>query len=206
MPKHLVLDIGNVICEWNPEALVASAFDDPEARAAAFEATIGHPDWIELDKGLLETEEAVARAVARSGLDPKRVAAVYGNLPASLVPIEDVHAAMREAHRDGVPLYVLSNMQSESWTWLQENHEVFELCSGAVVSCEVGLAKPDPAIYRRLTERFGLRPADCAFVDDMAANVEAAIGCGWGAERLVERERGGALVRELAARIAAERA
>ena len=205
MPKHLVLDIGNVLCEWNPEALVASAFDDPALRPAAFEATIGHPDWIELDKGLLETEEAVARAVARSGLEPKRIGAIYGNLPASLVPIEGAHAAAREAHEAGVALYVLSNMQGESWTWLRENHDVFGLCAGVVVSCEVGLAKPDPAIYRRLTDRFGLAPADCAFVDDVAANVEAAVGCGWTAEALVERERAGALIRELTARILAER-
>ena len=205
MPKHLVLDIGNVLCDWNPGALVAGAFDDPDERAVAFAATIGHPDWIELDKGTLELEDAIARAVARSGLALARIATIYGDLPASLVPIEDAHAAAREAHAAGVPLYVLSNMQAESWLWLQENHDVFGLVRGTVVSCEAGLAKPDPAIYRRLTERFGLEPAACAFVDDVAENVEAAIGCGWTAERLAARERGGALIRELTARIVAER-
>ena len=204
MPKHLVLDIGNVLCEWSPDALVASAFDDPAERAAALEATIGHPDWDALDRGRLETEDAVARAIARSGLDPRRIAAIYGNLPASLVPIEGAHAAAREAHAAGVPLYVLSNMHAEAWLWLQENHDVFGLCDGVVVSCEAGLSKPDPAIYRHLTDRFGLEPADCVFVDDVAANVEAAIGCGWSARRLAERERGGALVRELAAAIGAD--
>ena len=205
MPKHLVLDIGNVLCEWNPEDLVAGAFDDPDERDAAFAATIGHPDWIELDKGALELEDALARAVARSGLAPARVAAIYGDLPASLVPIEDAHAAAREAHEADVPFYVLSNMQAEPWLWLQENHDVFGLARGTVVSCEAGLAKPDPAIYRRLTERFGLEPGECAFVDDAAENVEAAIGCGWAAERLATRERGGALIRELTARIVAGR-
>ena len=206
MPKHLVLDIGNVLCEWNPHELVAGAFDEPGERGAAFAATIGHPDWIELDKGTLELEDAVARAIARSGLEPARIAAVYGDLPASLVAIEDAHAAVREAHAAHVPVYILSNMQSDAWTWLQENHDVFGQCRGAVVSCEAKLAKPDPAIYRHLTDRFGLEPADCVFVDDVAANVEAAIGCGWAARRLAERGRGGALVRELAARILAGRA
>ena len=205
MPKHLVLDIGNVLCEWNPRELVAGAFDDPDERAAAFAATIGHPDWIELDKGTLELEDAVDRAVARSGMEPTRIAAIYGDLPASLVAIEDTHGAVREAHAAGVPLYILSNMQVEAWTWLQENHDVFGLCRGVVVSCEAELAKPDPAIYRHLTDRFGLEPSDCVFVDDVAANVEAAIGCGWEGERLVERERGGSLVRELTARIVAGR-
>ena len=206
MPNRIVLDIGNVLCEWNPDALVAGAFDDPAQRDAAFAATIGHPDWTELDKGTLELEDAVARAIARSGLDPARVASIYGDLPASLVAIEDAHAAVREAHGAGVPLYVLSNMHGDAWTWLQENHDVFALFAGTVVSCEAHLVKPDPAIYRHLTGRFGLEGADCVFVDDVAANVEAAIGCGWAAERLAERERGGALVRELTARIVAARA
>lgn len=205
MPKHLVLDIGNVLCEWNPRGLVASAFDDPELHAAAFEATIGHPDWLELDRGRLDVEDAVERAVARSGLEPRRIAAIYGNLPASLVPIEDAHAAVQEAYAAGVSLYVLSNMAEESWTWLQENHDVFARFTGTVVSCEAHLVKPEAAMYRRLTDDYGLEPGDCVFVDDMAANVEAAIECGWQAERLAERERGGTLVRELTARILAER-
>ncbi len=205
MPKHLVLDIGNVLCEWNPDALVATAFDDAELRAAAHAATIGHPDWIELDKGTLEVEDAIARAAERSGLDAARIAAIYAELPASLVPLDDAHAAVLEAREADVPLYVLSNMQREAWVWLEENHDVFAAFRGVVVSCDAGLAKPDPRIYTHLVERFGLEPGDCVFVDDVQANVEAAIACGWQAERLVERERGGSLIRELTARILAER-
>jgi 2-haloacid dehalogenase len=43
-----------------------------------------------------------------------------------------------------------------------------------LVSGEVGLAKPDPAIFRLLAQRFGVDPADAVFVDDSPANVTAA--------------------------------
>lgn len=201
MLRHLVLDIGNVICEWNPEALIASAFDDPDERARAMRATIGDPDWLQLDRGTLALDEAVRRAVARSGLDPARIAAVYANLPTSLVAIEDTHVAIREAAAAGVPIYILSNMSTAAWAHLQTSFDVFGLCRGIAVSCEAGAIKPERAIYEALTTRHGLEPASCVFVDDLAVNVEAAIAAGWQAERLDEPERGGALVRSLAARI-----
>ncbi len=35
-----------------------------------------------------------------------------------------------------------------------------------VFSCEVGLRKPDPAIYRLACERLGVRPGDCLYLGD----------------------------------------
>ena len=46
-----------------------------------------------------------------------------------------------------------------------------------VLSCAVGLRKPDPAIYQLACERLGVEPEECLFVGD-GANDELA-----GAER-----------------------
>lgn len=43
-----------------------------------------------------------------------------------------------------------------------------------VVSGEVGLRKPDPAIYRLAADRLEVAPEACVFVDDLQRNVEAA--------------------------------
>jgi 2-haloacid dehalogenase len=43
-----------------------------------------------------------------------------------------------------------------------------------VVSGEVGMIKPDPRIYRLLLDRCGIDPRRAVFIDDVAANVEAA--------------------------------
>lgn len=51
---------------------------------------------------------------------------------------------------------------------------VDHLFAEVVCSAEVGLAKPDPAIYRLAVETFGVEPAACLFVDDRPENVEAA--------------------------------
>jgi putative hydrolase of the HAD superfamily len=43
-----------------------------------------------------------------------------------------------------------------------------------VISAEVGLAKPDPAIFRLALERLKVPAAAALFVDDLPANLEAA--------------------------------
>ena len=43
----------------------------------------------------------------------------------------------------------------------------------------MGLIKPDPAIYRRLSDDFAIQPCQAVFIDDSLANVQAAAACGF---------------------------
>jgi putative hydrolase of the HAD superfamily len=54
-----------------------------------------------------------------------------------------------------------------------------ELVDVIVYSHEVGLAKPDPAIFGLTRERLGVQSQEIVFLDDHEANVEAAKACGW---------------------------
>jgi len=54
--------------------------------------------------------------------------------------------------------------------------------------------KPDPAVYRQVTELLGVGPEDISFVDDSADNVAAARRCGWTAVRYQEPSDLGALL------------
>jgi putative hydrolase of the HAD superfamily len=48
-----------------------------------------------------------------------------------------------------------------------------------VFSGELGLAKPDPAIYAAADRAYGTVPGDVVFLDDRPENVEAANAHGW---------------------------
>jgi putative hydrolase of the HAD superfamily len=47
-----------------------------------------------------------------------------------------------------------------------------------VWSYQLGIAKPDPAIYRYALEKLGTQPALTLFIDDKAENVDAAVALG----------------------------
>jgi HAD superfamily hydrolase (TIGR01509 family) len=53
-----------------------------------------------------------------------------------------------------------------------------ELFDAVVISGEVGLHKPQPAIFLLGAERIGVEPADCVFVDDLRENCAGAEAVG----------------------------
>ncbi|MFI2710403.1 HAD family hydrolase [Micromonospora sp. NPDC018662] len=68
---------------------------------------------------------------------------------------------------DGHPLALISNATSDTAeAWPQS--PLAQRFDVAVFSCDVQLAKPDPAIYRLAAERLAARPAECVFVGDGA--------------------------------------
>lgn len=205
MLTNLILDIGNVICDWNPDGLVATAFDNESDRQEALRVTVSNPDWLALDRGQISVDQAIKNACARTSLDSEGIAKVYTNLCTSLTALPSTMEAMHRAKAASVPIFILSNMQTHAWDYLAETYDCWSACEGVVVSCDVGLIKPDPAIYRHLCEKFLVTPESCVFVDDMAENIEAARAFGMQGVQLTDKHNGGCVVDELVAKILSER-
>lgn len=70
-------------------------------------------------------------------------------------------------------VYGLSNWSSKL-SEVKEKYSVFGLISDELVSKDVHLLKPDPAIYRAFLDKFHLKADTCLFLDDKKENIE---GC-----------------------------
>ena len=171
---NVVFDIGGVLVTCSPPDLVSSLFDAPAVQKAVLEGVFGDPDWREFDRGALAPETAIARAVRRTGLAPGEVKRLFDALPGALVPVPAVLALVRELREAGHRLFVLSNMHRGSLAHLDAAHDIFALFDGRVVSCEVGLCKPEPEIYTWLLDTYALAPDDTVLIDDVEANLAAA--------------------------------
>ncbi len=88
-------------------------------------------------------------------------------------------AVIERLHRDGLPLYLLSNTNDIHVDHFRARYPVFGKFAGAVYSHEEQLMKPDPEIFRRAIARFSLSPAETIYIDDLAPNIEAATGLGF---------------------------
>jgi len=205
MLSNLILDIGNVICDWNPNGLIGSAFADPAEQVEALSVTVANPDWLELDRGTMSVEEGIARAQSRTTLNPLGIAQIYNNLGPSLIALPETIAAMHRAKALDIPIYILSNMPAHAWNHLEKTHDCWDACAGVVVSCKTGLIKPEEAIFQHLCERFSVTPESCVFVDDMAENIEAAQKFGMQGVQLTNKHEGGQVVDALVAKIMAQR-
>ena len=58
------------------------------------------------------------------------------------------------------------------------NHELKELFDKVIISSDVGIIKPDPAIYELTTNKLRVKPNECLLVDDKLKNIDAAIKVG----------------------------
>jgi epoxide hydrolase-like predicted phosphatase len=83
-------------------------------------------------------------------------------------------AAVRTARRRGVKTALLSN----SWGLDYPRDQWEGAFDVVVISGEVGMRKPEPAIYLHTAELLGLPPQQCVFVDDLGPNVKGAVSVG----------------------------
>jgi putative hydrolase of the HAD superfamily len=84
----------------------------------------------------------------------------------------------REFRARGGRTAMLSNGVPEIMERIRADRPLDAFFDAVIVSCEVGLAKPDAAIYALTLERMGARAADALFVDDRPVNTAAAEALG----------------------------
>jgi HAD superfamily hydrolase (TIGR01509 family) len=178
-PIGVLWDVGNVIVRWDPRALYSKIFPDPAERDR-FLAQVCSPAWHhEHDRGR-PMAEGIADLSARFPRHAQAIAA-WKDRWAEMFSgvIEQTVSAMAALDKRGVPMFGLSNAPAEIFPAVRAMHPAFGLMRDIVVSGEETLTKPDPAIFALACRRAGLAPGELLFVDDMAANIEAARALGF---------------------------
>lgn len=94
-------------------------------------------------------------------------------------------AAVRTARRRGLKTALLSN----SWGLDYPREQWAGAFDAVVISGEVGMRKPEHAIYLHTVAELGLEPAECVFVDDLPPNVRGAVEVGMVGVRHVTAEQ-----------------
>lgn len=168
--KNIVFDLGGVVFWRNPKKCTQEFLD---FFAFVRETPMPH-FWNEYDRGTLSLDEVMEHLMARSGFSREKCVDFVQraiDMQEAIRPTEELIKALKADGR--YRLFVLSNMSHEFIEFLRRV-PVYRHFDGEVVSCEEGICKPEPAIYRLLLERYALDPAETLFIDDRPENVEAA--------------------------------
>ncbi|HXI85605.1 MAG TPA: HAD family phosphatase [Verrucomicrobiae bacterium] len=86
----------------------------------------------------------------------------------------DPMIALAESLKNRLPRLLLSNTNAIHMDYVFEHYPFLQDFDAHVLSHEVGLLKPDPAIFQHALRTSGLTAARTVFLDDIAANAEAA--------------------------------
>ena len=175
----VVFDVGGVLIDWNPRHLYRKVFTD-DATMERFLAEVCTPAWhAQHDLGASYGETIPALVAARPEWADEirawneRFAEMYDG------PIAGTVQILEDLHRGGVPVVASTNWGADSWAQAKVAYRFLNLFDGALVSGEVGVAKPDPAFYDLLVETFGLDPEHTLYVEDTLANLKAAAARGF---------------------------
>lgn len=189
--KIALFDLGRVVLDWEPSRLYDKIFDD-SAERDWFLANVCTMDWHTHNDAGATFAETIPSLVAKFPQYEGAIRAWSGRWMEMFDGyVAGVPELMDRLQAACVPLYALSNMTSETWPWHLEAFPKLSMFADVIVSGDVKLVKPDPAIYALTLERMGNpAPEDVIFIDDSATNIEAAAALGFrthhftGAKRL----------------------
>lgn len=175
----VVFDLGGVLIDWNPRYLYRKFFGTDEAAMERFLAEVCSPEWnARLDAGR-PFAEGVAELVARYPDQAELITAWQARwsemLGGAFADTVEIVAELRGA---GIRTYALSNWSAETFVQTRPRFPFLDAMDGILISGEIGVGKPDPAIFREFLTRFGLAAENTVFVDDWDRNVEAASALG----------------------------
>jgi 2-haloacid dehalogenase len=178
----VVFDLGNVLIEWNRDFLYRTLIPDVERRAWFLE-NITNMEWnAGLDRGR-SFDEAVAELSAKHPEWMVEIEAFRDRWVETMGDADAEAVALVAELRDaGVPVYALTNWSAETFPHAQARFEWLEWFDGIIVSGHEGVAKPEPAIFELLHERFGIELGSALFTDDLQGNIDGARAAGLQAE------------------------
>lgn len=178
MIKNVILDVGKVLVEWEPEAAFQKLGFDADTARIVGEATVLSPDWNELDRSALSDEEMLAKFIANAPANEGEIRKLWDNIGLAIYQYDYAKSWIQRMRQNGYRVYILSNYARWTYEKTQEALSFLEDADGALFSFQVQQIKPEPEIYQSLLKRFKLKPAECIFIDDRPENIDAALAQG----------------------------
>ena len=175
----LVLDIGGVVYRSFPNEAFHTRWADrcghtPEELSRRLWSG---EHWAAAELGRMSVDDCLALIAGQVGVSPELAHTMVLEAWAS-EPDEALAAFVADLRATGVTVAALTNNVTPA-AQLMARPELERLFDLAISSADIGLAKPDEAIYRHAETRLGASGEALVFVDDMARNVEAAEALGW---------------------------
>jgi len=179
MIRAVISDLGRVVLWFDNNiflaklaALAARPFDEVKA------AVHGNLELIRrFDLGRLTAEDFRRSVCAAAGtdVDYETFYAIYNDIFILNPPAVDV---LRRIHAASYKTALLSNTDPERFGFVRKKFPEILFFDDYVLSYELGLAKPERAIYLEAARRARCRLDECVFIDDMEENVRSAVEAG----------------------------
>lgn len=178
MIKNILFDMGNVLLHFDRKVFLDRLDISEEEKLLLLREVFLSVEWVQMDRGILWEETAEPLMCQRLPAHlHKAVHSLVSEWDEPMLPVEGMAELVQELKENGYGIYLLSNAslrQHDYWPKVPG----WQFFDGKIISADEKVMKPHPDFYRIALERFGLKPEECFFIDDVPANIEGALYCG----------------------------
>ena len=172
--KAVLFDFAGVLTSSPWGAMAEAGGGNLELLIGSYEEDTDHP-WHQVERGemaIVDWMTAVSETGKAQGVevDFSPLRAMLGEMTLHDPVIDRVRTLRDEGYQLGL---ITNNVREGSATW-RAMVPVDELFDVVVDSSEVGMRKPNPAIYHHALDALGVAPDEAVFLDDSPGNVEGA--------------------------------
>ncbi|MBR5059133.1 MAG: HAD family phosphatase [Clostridiales bacterium] len=178
MIKNVVLDMGNVLLDYNPDFVLNQFCSSEEEKAVIRKELFDGPEWQLGDRGDIKDKDRFDLVKVRV---PEKYHEALRNCcdrwDICMNPLEGAREFCEHVKKAGLGIYVLSNASDLFYTYFPKFLPL-DFFNGVFVSSDYLMLKPDLEIYETFLSKYGLNAEECLFVDDRKENVEGASQAG----------------------------
>ncbi len=171
----VVFDMGGVVVKLGslPDILAGAGLSNDEI----WERWILSDAVRRFESGLCDVDAFADDLIAEFGvtLEPAELIARFTRFPQGLYPgAAELVAAVNKQATTGV----LSNTNELHWTAQQDHKQISAMFERTYLSYDLGLVKPDAAIYEYVADDLAVARDRILFIDDNQVNVAGAVEIG----------------------------
>lgn len=174
MIKNVVLDMGNVLLDFNPEFVMNMFCSSPEEKEIIDKELFNGPEWKMGDRGDIKDKDRFDLVKVRV---PEKYHEALKNCAdrwdVCMTPLDGAREFCESVKESGFGIYVLSNASDLFYVYFPKFLPL-DFFDGVFVSSDYLMLKPDVEIYKTFLEKYGLKGNECLFIDDREDNIEGA--------------------------------
>ena len=174
--KVIIFDLGNVIVFVNHMEICASISRWGGSQKELYQYIFKEGIEEEIDKGTLTLQDFFIRLQTRFdlSLDFDQFKQVWSS---GFVPNREIFPLINVL-KSHYRLCLLSNTNQIHFEAIQRDVPILSEFEAFFLSFQIGVRKPDPAIFQKAIEFVKVMPEECVYIDDMESFIDAAKGLG----------------------------
>lgn len=192
MIRNIIFDLGGVIIDLKRnmavDALDRLGIQDASALLGEYEQK---GPFLMLEKGEISSSELydILLPHCKKGTTCNDIRDAFEEFLRE-IPVERLKM-LDKLRQKGYRLFVLSNTNPIMYNhWIDnafrnDGKSINDYFDGIVTSYQERMCKPDPALFRKVVDRYNLKPEETLMLDDSEANVKAAHSIGLEAVRIM---------------------